>query len=70
MHCSKKYDTNEWQANDAQPCKWRGTLPLPFLAPSHKKQTLALFELVVYRNAYEKNMQFPPALCGEALCSF
>lgn len=29
-----------------------------------------MFELVVYRNAYEKNMQFPPALCGEALCSF
>lgn len=51
MHCSKKNDRNEWQANDAQPCKWRCSVncePLPFLAPSHKKETLALFVLVVY----------------------
>lgn len=61
MHCSKKNDWNEWQANDAQPCKWRCSVncePLPFVAPSHKKETLALFVLVVYWKAYEKIRRF------------
>lgn len=33
--------------------------PLPFLAPPHKKETLALFVLVVYWKAYEKICSFP-----------